>query len=79
MAARKTAVSTTRSDPSLRLLPYCSVNAPIPEHDRNVLSEIYHSIAELAQAATTQEGQEALKKWLDGPLAENVIQFWEEE
>jgi len=80
VVGRKSAASTPRSDSRITLLPYCSVNTPIPEHDRNVLSELYHSIPEVAQAATTREGQEALKEWLDGPLlAASVVGFWEEE
>ena len=62
------------------LLPYCSTNPPIPEHPRNVLSDICQSIPGLAQAATTQEGQEGLRRWLpETGEAEDIIGFWEQE
>ncbi|KAE9381481.1 hypothetical protein N431DRAFT_476303 [Stipitochalara longipes BDJ] len=62
------------------LLPYCSTNPPIPEHLRNVLSDVCHSITGLAQAATTQEGQEGLRQWLpETGEAEDIIGFWEQE
>ncbi|PMD39886.1 hypothetical protein L207DRAFT_512850, partial [Hyaloscypha variabilis F] len=62
------------------LLPYCSTNPPIPEHLRNVLSDVCHSIPGLAQAATTREGQEGLRQWLpETGEAEDIIGFWEQE
>jgi len=62
------------------LLPYCSTNPPIPEHLRNVLSDVCHSIPSLAQAATTQEGQAGLRQWLpETGEAEDIIGFWEQE
>jgi len=80
VVARRSAESIAKGDPRVALLPYCSVDAPIPGHDRNILSEIYHSIPEIAQAATTREGKEALKKWVEDPLVvENLVKFWEEE
>lgn len=69
-------------NPATALLPFCSNNPPIPEHARNVLSDICHSIPELAQAATTPDGQKGLKSWLTEPspaVAEDVIGFWEQE
>jgi hypothetical protein len=71
-----------RVNPSTTLLPYCSVNGLIPEHARNVLSDICHSIPELAQAATTRAGQEVLRQWLSEPspaVAEHIIEFWKQE
>jgi hypothetical protein len=64
------------------LLPYCSNNPPIPEHARNVLSDICQGIPELAQAATTTDGQRGLRMWLTDPspaVADDVIGFWELE
>lgn len=41
---------------------------------------MYHSIPEVAQAATTQEGQEALGLWLSDPLiAHSLVEFWKKE
>lgn len=69
-----------RIDPSTAVLPYCSVNGLIPEHSRNVLSDICHSIPELAQAATTGDGQDRLRQWLTEPSqAEQIMEFWKQE
>jgi hypothetical protein len=70
------------ANPATELLPYCSVSGLIPEHTRNVLSDICHSMPELAQAATTQEGQAVLRQWLAEPspaVVENIIEFWKQE
>jgi len=62
------------------LLPYCSTNPPIPEHLRNILSDVCHNIPGLAQAATTQDGKQGLRHWLpDTGEAEDIIGFWEQE
>ncbi len=64
------------------LLPYCSKGPPIPEHARNVLSDICHSIPEIAQAATMPDGREGLRRYLSDPnpaVAEDIIHFWQEE
>ena len=67
-------------NPATALLPYCSTNPPIPEHLRNILSDVCHSIPGLAQAATTQDGQEGLRHWLpETGEAEDIIGFWEQE
>ena len=64
------------------LLPYCSNGPPIPEHARTVLSNICRSIPEIAQAATTPDGREGLRRYLSDPnpaVAEDIIHFWKEE
>ena len=69
-------------NPSVALLPYCSVDGRMPEHTRNVLSDICHSIPELAEAATTRSGQDVLRQWLSEPssaVAEHIIEFWKQE
>ena len=66
-------------NPTTALLPFCSVNAPLSEHTRNVLSDIYPSIRELAQACVTCCGQEHLRKWLSEPTFKDVVDFWKEE
>ena len=69
-------------NPETALLPYCSNNPPIPEHARNVVSDLYHSIPELSQAATTPAGRQALMEYLTDPsltVAEDVVGFWEQE
>jgi hypothetical protein len=69
-------------NPSTALLPYCSIDGSIPDHSRNVLSDIFHSIPEVAEAATTRAGQDRLRQWLSEPsaaIAENIIEFWRQE
>jgi hypothetical protein len=62
------------------LLPYCSTNPPIPEHLRNILSDVCHGIPGLAQAATTKEGQQGLRQWLpETGEADEIMGFWEQE
>lgn len=64
------------------LLPYCTASAPMTDHTRNVLSDICHSIHELARTATMADGQEVIRSYLSEPdpsLAEDVIDFWTEE
>ena len=79
--ARKEA-SKPRANPIVTLLPFCSNNPPIPEHARNIVSDVYLSIPYLAQAATTQDGQKDIRRWLSGTapgVAEDIIWFWEQE
>ena len=74
-----------RVDPVTTLLPYCSVNAPLPEHTRNVLSDICHCLPHIAQAATTEDGQAYLKSYLeDGSpgtqgVTADIMEFWTQE
>lgn len=74
-------MSSLQIDPVNGLLPFCSLGGPVPEHARNVLSDICHSIPGLAQAASTQEGQEGLKQWITEPsnLVADIVGFWEQE
>jgi len=46
-----------------------------------MLTDICHSIPELAQAASTQDGQEVLRQWIPEPskAANDIIGFWEQE
>lgn len=69
------------ANPAATLLPYCSTNPPIPEHARNVVSDLCRSIPDVSRLATTQEGQTALRQWLsDAPaVAEDIIGFWAQE
>ncbi|KAE8448388.1 hypothetical protein EG329_009632 [Mollisiaceae sp. DMI_Dod_QoI] len=81
-ASLSAAASMHRPNPVMTLLPYCSNNPPIPEHARNVISDLVHSIPELSQAATTQDGQIGLRQWFSDSapqVAEDVIAFWELE
>jgi hypothetical protein len=72
----------SNGNPAVILLPYCTLCPPIPEHTRNVLGEGYHSIAELAQAATTGEGQIALRSLLpesSPSVGDEIVDFWAKE
>jgi hypothetical protein len=79
------ATASATNNPVTTLLPYCSVNTPIPEHARNVLSDIFHGISELTQAATTEDGKAFIKSYLDDAsqgaegVAEGIIEFWGQE
>ena len=67
-------------DPRITLVPFCSANKRLSEHTSHVLSDICHSLSEIAQSATTSDGQEYLKKWITEPNAvEDIIGFWEQE
>lgn len=64
------------------VLPYCTDCAPLPEHTLNVLSDVFHNFKELAMAATTADGKDQIRSWLDAQLsqhAEGVIGFWLQE
>lgn len=63
------------------LLPFCTTSPPLPEHAKNILSDICRGIPSLAEAATTHEGQRGLRDWLqDTPgAADDLIAFWEQE
>jgi hypothetical protein len=77
---RKATASVPQINPLTSLLAYCSTNPPIPEHVRNILSDVCKSVPLLAQAATTKDGQELLRHWLPCTgEAEDVIGFWEQE
>jgi hypothetical protein len=69
-------------NPAALLLPYCTLCPPIQEHARNILGEAYHTVAEVALAATSTDGQVALRDLLSDQshsMAEEVIDFWAQE
>ncbi|ESZ99307.1 hypothetical protein SBOR_0348 [Sclerotinia borealis F-4128] len=72
--------SSKRVDAQYELLPFCNVGKAMTEHTRNILSDISHSIPELAHTATTPDGQDRLREWLSEPepnpdVAGDVIDF----
>ncbi|PMD24925.1 hypothetical protein NA56DRAFT_668815 [Hyaloscypha hepaticicola] len=78
--AREATVSAPKPKAVNALLPYCSTNPPIPEHLRNILSDVCPGISGLAHAATTEDGQQMLRHWLpETGEAEDIIGFWEQE
>lgn len=65
-------------DAQYELLPFNNVGNAMTEHTRNILSDICHSIPELACTAATAAGQEQLREWLSEPgaeSAEDIIDF----
>ncbi|KUJ22713.1 uncharacterized protein LY89DRAFT_728832 [Mollisia scopiformis] len=79
--SRSSAASASPPNPAMSLLPYCSTGH-IPEHARHVLSDLCHSIPDLAQAAMTRDGQMGLRQWFSDSMpqvAEELIAFWEQE
>ncbi|TVY83349.1 hypothetical protein LSUE1_G000994 [Lachnellula suecica] len=71
-----------RIKPATSLLPFCSLNPPIPEHPRNLLSDVFQSIGDLAQAATSRDGQAYIRNLISEPesaVAEDALRFWEQE
>ena len=68
--------------PITTLLPYCSTEYPFLEkHSKWRLTDIYKSIREVAEAATTEGGRQALRHLLSDQddAAEKIIDFWKEE
>lgn len=64
----------------LSVLPYCSSGAQLHENTKNVLSDMFHSLSELSMAATTADGQNAIREYVPDKLqAEEAIRFWLDE
>lgn len=69
------------------LLPYCTVNPPLSEHARNVLSDICTGIPSLVQAVSTKEGQDSIRSYIDnssptgggGDATTGIVEFWIQE
>lgn len=76
---RQQAQSVPRSS-AISVLPYCSSNPPLPEHTRNVLSDVCQNFKELTKAVTTADGKAALGEWLENPvIVGQIVDFWLEE
>jgi hypothetical protein len=62
----------------LEVLTHCSsTGRHLHEHTVNVLSDVCHGFRDLAKAATTIDGQRAIKDWVgDNTEAEEAIGFW---
>ncbi|RKF58619.1 hypothetical protein OnM2_066043 [Erysiphe neolycopersici] len=70
-----------RSISAVTLLPYCSIHPPIPNHARNLLTDMCSNISGLLAFVTTREGIEKLTDVLSSfpGLAQNIISFWHGE
>ncbi|KAF7892938.1 uncharacterized protein EAF02_000476 [Botrytis sinoallii] len=74
--------SSKRVDAQYELLPFSHVGNTMTEHTRNILSDICHSVPELARTASTTDGPKQLRDWLSEPnpeSAQDVIDFWKRE
>lgn len=79
---RRSSTTAVPANPGVSLLPYCTNNPPLPEHARNVVSDICRSLSAVSRAATSEDGQLGLREYLDGTVpgaAQDVIDFWAEE
>ena len=66
----------------LYLLPYITPNAPhrpLSQHTVNVLSDLCHSLKEVAWICEREEGRRMLREWIGEGEAGEVIAFWEGE
>ena len=82
LIAIKKEIQIPQAKPAITLLPYCSLNPPIPEHPKNLLSDVCHTVGELAQATTTRDGQAYIRNLVsetNSAVAEDIIGFWEQE
>ena len=64
------------------LLPHCTSTAParpLSEHDTNVLSDITHSISEVATLARDPRGKTKLQEWLGEDVGRAIEEFWLDE
>ncbi|KAF7906403.1 hypothetical protein EAF00_000682 [Botryotinia globosa] len=69
-------------DAQYELLPFSHVGNTMTEHTRNILSDVCHSVPELARTASATDGQKQLRKWLSEPnpeSAQDVMDFWKRE
>lgn len=58
------------------LVSYTAHKSRLTEHELNVLSDITSGFKDLANKATTEEGQALLRAYLDEDSAERVMGFW---
>lgn len=66
----------------LTLLPHTTSTAParpLPVHETNVLSDICHSLKEVAELTSTDRGREHLAEYLNEVNARDLGEFWEGE
>ncbi|KAH8841816.1 hypothetical protein MCOR27_002814 [Pyricularia oryzae] len=61
------------------LLPFCTVNPPIREHNFNMLSDIVPSFKVMIEVISTRQGQDELCSYIGQSDASDVIKFWTAE
>lgn len=65
---------------AISVLPYCSSNPPLPEHTRNVLSDVCRSFRGLVRSVATEDGRATLEDWLgNAVVVGDIVSFWSEE
>ncbi|KAL8726936.1 MAG: hypothetical protein Q9181_005883 [Wetmoreana brouardii] len=63
----------------LRRVTAAGPTRPLSEHSANVLSDICHSMGEVATMTSSEQGMKALEDFLGEADAENIESFWAEE
>ncbi|MCJ1302332.1 hypothetical protein MMC08_005135 [Hypocenomyce scalaris] len=66
----------------LTLLPHTTTTAPLrplPEHTIHILSDLYHSLAEVATATGSEAGRRQLTEWVGEEVAVGMREFWADE
>ncbi|TLD24928.1 hypothetical protein PspLS_05432 [Pyricularia sp. CBS 133598] len=61
------------------LLPFCTINPPIREHNFNMLSDIVPSFRGMVEAIATRQGQDELCSYIGQSDGNDVIGFWTAE
>ena len=64
------------------LLPHITTTAParpLTQHTVNVLSDLCHSIREVAWICEREEGRTMLREWIGEKEADAVVAFWGDE
>ncbi|TVY57111.1 hypothetical protein LCER1_G000796 [Lachnellula cervina] len=82
LVATREEIHIPRARPAITLLPYCTLKPPMSEHPKNLLSDICHTVGELAGIATTRDGQTYIRSLVSEPgstVADDIIDFWEQE
>ena len=63
----------------LRHMTATAPASPLSEHSVNVLSDICHSVKDVAAMAGNDEGMKVLEDYLGEEDARNIESFWSEE
>ena len=64
------------------LLPYVTSTAPsrpLPEHTTYVLSDVCHSLSEVAAMTQTEEGRKIIRDYVGDSHSKSIEEFWGDE
>ncbi|KAL8668954.1 MAG: hypothetical protein Q9168_006436 [Polycauliona sp. 1 TL-2023] len=67
------------SRPLLRQVTATAPMCPLSEHSTNVLSDLCHSVGEVAAMTASEQGMQVLEDFLGEEEAKNIESFWAEE